>query len=190
MNNIYLVGFMGTGKTSVGEGLAKKMKRRFIDLDDLIELKERRRICDIFAQEGEPYFRRSEHEALKEVAREKDFIVACGGGIVVNRDNIKIMKETGRIICLRASLPVILKRIRGASHRPLLNVKDQQEQIKCLLKMRAPFYASADRSIDTSRLSIDEVISRVSRLTGEKKNKPGRGNRKPAPKRKAKVKKI
>ena len=131
-----------------------------------------------------------EKPEVESLLRSGAVVVACGGGIVVNRDNIKIMKETGRIICLRASLPVILKRIRGASHRPLLNVKDQQEQIKCLLKMRAPFYASADRSIDTSRLSIDEVISRVSRLTGEKKNKPGRGNRKPAPKRKAKVKKI
>jgi len=181
---------MGTGKTSVGMGLARKMKRRFIDLDDLIEMREGRRICDIFAQEGEPYFRRVEHRILKEVSREKNFVVACGGGIVINKDNINIMKESGEVICLTASIPVILRRIEGTSHRPLLNVKNPQEQIECLLKLRAPFYALADKSIDTSQLSIDEVIGKIIRFLGKEKNKSSRKNRKPVSKRRIKVKKI
>lgn len=176
--NIYLVGFMGTGKTCVGVGLARKLKRRFIDLDELIELKERRRICDIFAREGEPYFRRVEQMALKEVSRENNFVVACGGGIVINKENINIMKETGNLICLTASVPVILKRISGTSHRPLLNVKDPEGQIGCLLKLRAPFYALADNTVDTSRLSVEDVIVKISKLIG-----------KPAPKKKAKGRK-
>jgi len=110
MNNIYLVGFMGTGKTSVGKELAKKKKWRFLDLDELIQLREKRTIADIFTKEGEPYFRRTEKQVLKEVAKEKKFVVACGGGIVINPDNIKTMKETGIIICLSASPQVILER--------------------------------------------------------------------------------
>ena len=93
MKNIYLVGFMGTGKSAVGSELAKNKQWRFVDLDELIELKEKRSIPDIFAQDGEPYFRRLEKQALKEVSREKEFVVACGGGIVVALENIKIMKD-------------------------------------------------------------------------------------------------
>ena len=102
MNNIYLVGFMGTGKTAVGKELAKKKKLQFVDLDELIELREKRVISDIFAKNGEPYFRKAEKRVLKEVSKEKKFMVACGGGIVLDKGNIKIMKETGIIICLTA----------------------------------------------------------------------------------------
>src|SRR3989338_6719350 len=134
MNNIYLVGFMGTGKTSVGKELAKQKKWQFVDLDELIELKERHSIADIFAKEGEPYFRRVEDKVLKEVAREKKFVLACGGGIVINPENIKLMKESGILICLKASPEAILKRTAGYSHRPLLNVRYPKKQIKLLLK--------------------------------------------------------
>ena len=89
--NIYLVGFMGTGKTSVGKELAEKKKWQFVDLDELIELREKRRIADIFAKEGQPYFRKVEKKVLGEVAAQKNFVVACGGGIVTDKDNIKIM---------------------------------------------------------------------------------------------------
>jgi len=125
-----------------------------VDLDELIELKEKRTIANIFAKDGEPYFRRREHQTLKEVSQEKKFVVACGGGIVMDKDNIKIMKDTGIIICLTARPEIILKRTAGYQHRPLLNVKDPKKQIDLLLKLRAPFYAQADKTIDTSRLSI------------------------------------
>ncbi|MFA4843213.1 MAG: shikimate kinase, partial [Candidatus Omnitrophota bacterium] len=113
MKNVYLVGFMGTGKTAVGTLLASKKGRQFLDLDALIELREKRAIRDIFAQSGEPYFRRLEANALKDVAKETNFVIACGGGIVINQQNIKIMKETGIIICLTAAPEVILKRTAG-----------------------------------------------------------------------------
>lgn len=159
--NIYLVGFMGTGKTAVGRELARKKKWQFLDLDDLIELREKRVISDIFAKEGEPYFRRVEKRVLKEVAKEKKFVVACGGGIVIDPDNIKVMKETGMIICLTASSAVILKRTSGCTYRPLLNISEPKKQIELLLKLRAPFYARADKTIDTSRLSVNEVVQRI-----------------------------
>lgn len=170
MKNIYIVGFMASGKSSVGRELAKKKNWQFIDLDQLIELREKRAIADIFANNGEPYFRRIEKEALRDVAKEKKFVVACGGGIVIDSENIETMKETGTIICLTADPEVILKRTSGYGHRPLLNVRDPRKQIEFLLKLRSPYYAKADKTIDTSKLSIKQVVLR---LTRGKKKKPG-----------------
>lgn len=192
IHNIYLVGFMGTGKTSIGRELAKKKNKlenrglasnkpegnglasfgqshsqsqwQFVDLDDLIELKEKRTISDIFAQEGEPYFRRVEKKTLKEASCQEKFIVACGGGIVMDKENIKMMKETGRIVCLTATPEAILNRTSGYLHRPLLNVENPKKQIELLLKLRAAFYAQADKTIDTSNLSIAEVVSRIMKI--------------------------
>lgn len=155
---------MGTGKTSVGRLLAQERKLNFVDLDDLIELKEQRRIVDIFAKEGEPYFRKIEKKILKQVATQKKFVVACGGGIVLDKDNIKLMKKTGILICLSARSEEILKRTSGSLHRPILNVKKPKERIDLLLKMRAPYYLQADKSIDTSRLTIKQVVSRISKI--------------------------
>lgn len=180
MNNIYLVGFMATGKTAVGHELAKRKKWQFVDLDDLIELRQKRRICDIFAKDGEPYFRRIEKLMLKEVARQNNFVVACGGGIVIDPENIKVMKESGVIVCLVATPEVILKRTAGYTHRPLLNVKDPQKQIELLLKLRAPYYAQADKIIDTSNLSVEQVIQKIIKTTSVKskvKSKKAKGGK-------------
>jgi len=152
---------MGTGKSSVARELAKKKKWRFLDLDELIELRQKRIISDIFAQEGEPYFRKIEKQALKEAAKEEKFVVACGGGIVIKPENIKIMKETGIVVCLTATPEEILKRISTQTHRPLLNVANPKKQIEFLLKIRAPLYAQADKTIDTSKLSVKEVVEKI-----------------------------
>jgi len=164
MKNIYLVGFMGTGKTVVGREIARHKNWRFLDLDELIELKEKTAITEIFAKKGEPYFRKVESKALKEVAKEKNFVVACGGGIVIDPENIKTMKETGLMICLAAGAEVILKRISGHTHRPLLNVPDPRKQVELLLKLRAPYYAKAHKNIDTSKLSVKEVVNRILKI--------------------------
>lgn len=164
MNNIYLVGFMATGKTCVGRELAKKKKWQFVDLDELIELKEKKAIKEIFAQEGEPHFRRREKAALKEVAKEKNLIVACGGGIVLDKGNLRLMKKTGKLICLTANPQAILQRVCGTAKRPLLNVPDPKKQISLLLKIRAHFYALADKTIDTSKLSVKEVVAKIIKL--------------------------
>ena len=126
---------MGTGKSSVGCQLAKERGWNFIDLDELIELKEQRRIVDIFAKDGEAYFRKIEKNILKQVSTQKKFVVACGGGVVLDKDNIKLMKKTGRMICLYASPEQILKRVSLNNDRPLLNVDKPQKRIELLLKM-------------------------------------------------------
>lgn len=160
---------MGTGKSSTGRELARKKKWQFVDLDELIEFKEKMTIPDIFAKKGEPYFRKAEKSALKEVCSQKEFVVACGGGIVMDADNIKMMKESGTVICLASSVAVILKRTAGYAHRPLLNVADPKKQIGLLLKLRAPYYARADMTIDTSRLSVEEAADRILKLRVKKK---------------------
>ncbi len=167
--NIYLVGFMGTGKTTVGRLLAAQKKWNFIDLDELIELKEQRRIVDIFAKEGEPSFRKIEKKFLKQVSTQKKFVVACGGGIVLDQDNIKLMKKTGVLICLCADCEEILKRVSSSNHRPILNVAKPKERIELLLKMRAPYYLQADQTIDTSRLSVKQVVAKISKILAAKK---------------------
>ena len=186
MSNIYLVGFMGTGKTAVGRERARKLKWRFLDLDDLIELREGRRICDIFANDGERYFRRIERAVLKDAAAQKKFVVACGGGVVINPENIRIMKEAGVIIGLSASLNTILKRTRKAAHRPLLNVEDPRKKIEHLLKLRAPYYTQADKTIDTSKCSIAEVVAKLFKLSEVRGKSKLKSSAAPKPKRKKK----
>ncbi len=160
---------MGTGKTAVGRELARKKKWCFVDLDELIELKEKMLIADIFAGKGEPYFRRLEKQALKEVSREKNLVVACGGGIVIAEENIKTMKETGRVVCLSASPEVIIKRTQGHTHRPLLNVSNPKKQIGLLLKLRAPYYARSDIIIDTSAMSIEKAAKEALKAASMKR---------------------
>jgi shikimate kinase len=162
--NIYLVGFMGTGKTSVGRQLAKQKKCNFVDLDELIELQQQRRIVDIFAKEGEAYFRKLEKKTLKQIVTQDKFVVACGGGVVLDPDNIKLMKKTGTLICLSADVQSILKRVSANTTRPILNVVRPRERIELLLKMRAPYYLQADKTIDTSRLSVKQVAAKIARM--------------------------
>ncbi len=164
MNNIYLVGFMGTGKTVVGKLLAKKLSRKCFDLDKLIEDKEGVSIPEIFSRNGEAYFRRLEKEALKKASNDKEVVVSCGGGVILDKDNIKLMKKTGMLVCLNAAPKVILKRISGNKGRPLLNVDNPLKRIELLLKMRAPFYAEADKTVNTSQLTIKEVVAKIAKM--------------------------
>lgn len=159
--NIYLVGFMGTGKTVVGKHLAKKLKLKFIDLDTIIEKKEKRKIRNIFSRDGEAYFRQKEKEAVVEVSKKKNIVVATGGGVVINPENLKRFKGSGVVICLSSRPQVIFGRTRNQSQRPLLNVDNPEEKIEGLLKKRARFYARADFNIDTSLKSIKQVAQEI-----------------------------
>ncbi len=161
MPNIVLVGFMGTGKSSVGKKLAYKLRRRLVNTDDLIERKTGMVIGDIFRQKGESYFRRKEREVIKEVSRLDDVVIDAGGGVVINEENIRDLKENGIIFCLNADAETILRRTRHESHRPLLNVENPLLEIKRLLGQREKYYKRADYQIDTSGKSIEEVAARI-----------------------------
>lgn len=161
MKNIILVGFMGTGKSVAGKQLASKLDRNFIELDDMIEAKAKMSIKDIFEKKGEPYFRQVEKEVVKEAAKRENVIISAGGGAVIDEENFKNLKNSGIIICLKASPNIILKRTKNLKTRPLLNVPDPKKQIEELLSKRESYYNKADFSINTDNLTIEQVAARV-----------------------------
>jgi len=159
--NIALVGFMGAGKTVVGKALARHLGMIFVDSDESIVEKERRSINDIFAKDGEPYFRKVEKEVIKEISQRDGLVIACGGGVVLDKDNMSNLHRNGVVIYLQTSADVIFERTKNYDHRPLLNVENPKKQIEDILKTRAPFYSQAEYTIDTSKLTIDEVVNKI-----------------------------
>ena len=161
--NIALIGFMGAGKTAVGKALAKKLNKEFIELDALIKQKAGKSIPEIFQQDGEVAFRELEIEVTKEVARGKNLVIACGGGIVLNKINIDRLRKESVIVYLTASPQVILKRTSDArEERPLLNVPDKAAEIRELLRFRKPFYErAADIKINTSKLDTASISEQI-----------------------------
>jgi len=163
--NIVLVGFMGTGKSSVGKELSRVLGKRYIDVDEIIQKKENCSIPRIFAEKGEDYFRKIEEEVIREVSRIDESVISTGGGAVLKRENMENLKKGGIVICLKANLQTILERTTGDEQRPLLNAHlDRKERIKQLLKKRAPFYNKADIIIDTSSLSILQTVDRIVKI--------------------------
>lgn len=159
--NIVLVGFMGTGKTSTGQSLAARLGREFVDMDALIEAREGRSIPQIFAESGEPYFRARERELVRELAARRNLVIAPGGGIVLNPDNIRDFAATGWVICLRASPEMILKRVGNDTSRPLLQTEDKLGRIRDLLAKRQPLYDAIPLQIDTDGKSPDAVAEEI-----------------------------
>jgi len=163
--NIILTGFMGTGKTVVGRELARKLGRIYVDVDRLIEEKEGCLISDIFKTKGERYFRRIETETIKEVCEEEDAVISVGGGAVLKKENLDLLRKKGVIFCLWADPDVIFHRVKDSDKRPLLEgFPNKKKRIKQLLKEREPFYRCADVSIDTSRLEVKEVADKIINL--------------------------
>lgn len=162
--NIILVGFMGTGKTAVARALARKLKMRYIDLDDIIEADEGRSIKDIFAESGEGRFRYLEKQAAKKISSLDKQVIATGGGVVLDKQNVENLKKNGIMVCLTATPEVIYARVKDQSHRPLLKVDKPQEVIKELLESRRPYYAKADFTIDTSGLTVEQVVNKIVKL--------------------------
>ncbi|MFH1406616.1 MAG: shikimate kinase [Candidatus Omnitrophota bacterium] len=162
MRNIILIGFMGTGKTTVGKILAKQLNAKFVDTDELIEKQEHMPIPQIFSQKGEPYFREVEKKIIKQLSTQTSMVIAAGGGAVLNRENVANLRRNGAIICLSADSDVILKRVQQHQHRPLLNVSDRRKRIEELLELRLPYYQkAADYIIDTSELEAVEAAGKI-----------------------------
>ena len=161
MRNIVLVGFMGTGKTVVGKALAKEMNRQFLELDEIIEQREKMPIREIFEKKGEPYFRGVEKQVVKEASERKGVIISAGGGAIIDEDNFKNLKKNGVIVCLEASPDVILSRTKDLKTRPLLNVSDPRKKIEELLQKRVRYYKKADLSINTDNLTAAQIVDNI-----------------------------
>ena len=162
-SSIALIGFMGVGKTVVGKALAKKLGKQFVEMDALIEQKAAKSIPEIFEQDGETAFRELEIELAKKVSQGEKQVIACGGGVVLNKINIDRLKKDSIIVYLTASPEIISRRTSsGRVERPLLKTVDKAQTIQELLAFRKPFYEqAADITIDTSTLDINAVVEQI-----------------------------
>ncbi len=161
--NVALIGFMGSGKSAVGRSLAKRLRHRFVEMDRVIEETAGKPIPEIFRDDGEIAFRELEIEVTKRIAARANQVIACGGGVVLNKINIDRLRETSRTVYLTASPGAILKRTTGGKNeRPLLEVADPAGRIRELLGQRRPFYQrAADLTVNTSRLGIGSVVEEI-----------------------------
>jgi shikimate kinase len=159
--NIALVGFMGTGKSTVGHLLASMLHLRFVDTDAMIEERAGKRIADIFASDGEAAFRKMESDACAELAEKAGCVISTGGGMVVNPANLESLKQHALVVCLWASPETIFSRVGHQSHRPLLRTEDPLGKIRELLAEREPFYRKADVLLNCEHRSPREVAQHV-----------------------------
>lgn len=169
IENIALIGFMAVGKSAIGRILAKKLRRRFVDLDALIEKTEGMKIREIFTAKGESYFRQLEKRVLEEVLSREGQIIATGGGAVMDDDNLRLLRDKALLVGLTASVDVLLARAGNGTKRPLLAGANRRERIEALLQEREPRYAQARALIDTSDLTVDQVAEKIVQLLGLKK---------------------
>jgi len=160
--NIVLIGYRATGKTTVGRLIAQRLGWMFVDTDVLIEQRAKKKIAEIVAQEGWQGFRRREKEIIAEVSAKKNMVIAVGGGAVINKENVKNLKQNGILIWLKANADTIAKRLaqdeKTASQRPSLTGKSVVEEIEEVLSERLPLYQqAADIEVDTERYSPEEI---------------------------------
>lgn len=167
--NIILIGFMGTGKSTVSEYLSKELKMDEVDMDALIVKREGISISQMFEQYGESYFRDKETQALIDVQKRNHLIVSCGGGIVLRDENVEHMKQNGRVVLLTATPKTIYERVKNSKERPILNSNMSVEYIAELMeKRRERYMQAADIVISTDGKSIpqicEEIISRIAAM--------------------------
>ncbi|HTY36133.1 MAG TPA: shikimate kinase [Bacteroidota bacterium] len=170
---IYIAGFMGSGKSTIGPILANTLGFDFIDIDKFVESKAQKRIVDIFASEGEQAFRTLEQSSLKEVSMRTHCVVSLGGGTIANEENFQLIHDSGVIIYLQLSPEEILQRVHHRTDRPMLTgadglrlpVQEVQQRVQDLLQRREQFYSRADVVIQTDRkrvgATVDEIVRKL-----------------------------
>lgn len=162
--NLYIIGFMGVGKSAVGRSVARQLKMQFLDSDWCIEQKAGRPITEIFASSGEAEFRKMEKEFIENGHPEKGVVVACGGGLPIQKGMPERLLQKGVVVCLFAHPKTILARTSTNQKRPLLNVENPAAKIERLLAEREPFYMKTGIGISAEGRQISDVVSNVVRV--------------------------
>lgn len=162
--NLYLVGFMGTGKSAVGRRVAEKLGFHFIDVDQAIEEEEGLSVTQLFAQGGEEAFRELERNFIESGHPDSNCVVSCGGGLSVPDGMPELLKKKGVAVCLWATPEVIYERTKGNSTRPLLNVIDPLSSIRKLLEQREPRYRATGNFVSTMGRGLAAVTDAVLRV--------------------------
>ena len=176
MKNIVLIGFMGTGKTTIGRLLASRLGRPFVDCDKKVEYESGMTIREIFEHYGEGFFREKEEDVIAKLSRYHNAVIATGGGVVLSNASMRRLKRNGVLIALTASVETILERTGRRNTRPLLLDFLMREQIvNKLLREREELYQKADFSIDTNGNSPQYVITEIMNFLRETGYLRGRG---------------
>ncbi len=162
VNNIYLTGFMGTGKSTIAGLLAKQMDTMCMDLDAQLEREQKKKISELFDAHGEAYFRELETALLKRLELRERLVISCGGGVVLREENIASMKSGGKIVLLTAEPETVWARVRGRQSRPLLRGCQGAFDIEKLMEQRRAYYeAAADVAVKTDGKTPREVCGEI-----------------------------
>lgn len=161
--NIILTGFMGTGKSTVGQLAAAQLGHDFVDMDTLIEQREGRSIPQIFAQRGEAYFRQLEAELCRELSQQSGLVIATGGGALLPEVNLRLMEQSGLVICLDCEPAILWQRIGHSENRPMLAEADEGRftRLAALLEQRTPAYGRIKLHLDVTHLLPKEAAQRI-----------------------------
>jgi shikimate kinase len=162
--NLYLVGFMGTGKSTVGRAVATRIGFRLLDSDHEIERAEGRTITEIFAQNGEAAFRAMEKSFIEGGHPGERTVISCGGGLVVQPGMLEALLARGVVVCLHASLETVLARTSRNRNRPLLEVENPEERIRTLYAAREPIYRRAGTMVLTDSRPLGDIVAHVVRI--------------------------
>ncbi len=163
MRNIILTGFMGTGKSTIGQMVATRLGREFVDMDTVIEAREGRPISRIFAEDGEAYFRQVEAKLCRELAGQAGLVIATGGGALVAEQNLRVMEKTGLVICLDCEPEVLWQRVGQSEDRPMLAAQDDDRFVRlaALLERRRPAYSRIQFHLDVTSLAPAEAARQI-----------------------------
>lgn len=158
---IILTGFMGTGKTAVGQSLARMIGYNFIDSDREIESRQGRSVQKIFEEEGESYFRKLEKDTIARLSQNPNTILSVGGGAILDSDTFDLLDLAGKMVHLTATVDEITNRLGHGNERPLLAGGDRKKKIRKLMQERESIYSKVGLQIDTTGLAIDEVVKKI-----------------------------
>jgi len=167
--NVALIGFMAAGKSTVGRVLADRLGCRVVDTDEEIVRRTGMDVAELFSSEGEASFRAMERLVVADASALKKAVIACGGGVILDRGNVDTLRGSSTLVLLTASVEEILGRVKGDGSRPLLNVEDREYSVAARLQERAPLYlAAADAVVDTTSLTPEQAAYRVLQILGDK----------------------
>ena len=162
--NIILTGFMGAGKSTIGRLVAAELGLKFTDMDTFIEQSEDRTISRIFAENGEAYFRQLEAGLCRELAGQAGLVIATGGGALVPEQNLRVIEQSGLVICLDCDPEILWQRIGHNPDRPMLADQDEERfnRLAALLAQRTPAYRRSERHLDVTHLTPEEAARTIS----------------------------
>lgn len=161
--NIILIGFMGSGKTTIGRKLAVRLGYRFVDTDRQIQREQDCKVSEIFAQNGESYFRALEIDLLKRLQKVHNTVIATGGGILTASCNLDLIRKLGTSVYLKASIEEICERVSRNNKRPLLQTNNQEQTVSQLMESWNNLYLKADFTINTESLRMSFIVSQIIR---------------------------